>query len=56
MLFDGANKMAKVSGIFDEKMMPMESAPHPKQLLYIKLDNIEDIKPGMIMRSKHCEA
>lgn len=56
MLFDGTNKMAKVSGIFDEKMMPMESAPHPKQLLYIKLDNIEDIKPGMIMRSKHCEA
>ena len=56
MLFDGANKMAKVSGIFDEKMMPMESAPHPKQLLYIKLDNIEGIKPGMIMRSKHCEA
>lgn len=56
MLFDGTNKMAKVSGIFDEKMMPMESAPHPKQLLYIKLDNIEDMKPGMIMRSKHCEA
>lgn len=58
MLFDGTNKIAKVSGIFDEKMMPMESAPHPKQLLYIKLDNdnIEDIKPGMIMRSKHCEA
>ena len=56
MLFDGTNKIAKVSGIFDEKMMPMESAPHPKQLLYIKLDNIEDMKPGMIMRSKHCEA
>ena len=56
MLFDGTNKIAKVSGIFDEKMMPMESAPHPKQLLYIKLDTIEDMKPGMIMRSKHCEA
>lgn len=56
MLFDGQNKNVKVTGIFDEKMKPMESAPHPKQLLYIRLDDIDNIKPGMIMRSKHCEA
>lgn len=56
MLFDGKNKTVTVEGIFDEKMIPMESAPHPKQQLYVKVDNIEDIKTGMIMRSEHCEA
>ena len=56
MLFDGKNKHVKVVGIFDEKMIPMESAPHPKQLLYLQFDNIEEIKPGMVMRSRHCEA
>lgn len=56
MLFDGRNKEVQVAGIFDEKMIPMESAPHPKQLLYVKFDNIEEIRPGMVMRSRHCGA
>lgn len=56
MLFDGENKETTVTGIYDEKMTPMESAPHPKQLLYVKLDDLSDVKKGMIIRSKHCEA
>ncbi len=56
MLFDGSNKETVVTGIYDEKMTPMESAPHPKQMLYVKLDDITDIKKGMIIRSRHCEA
>ncbi len=56
MLFDGNNKYVTVEGIFDEKMMPMESAPHPKQLLYVKMSDNNDIKTGMVMRSRHCEA
>ena len=56
MLFDGKNKDVVVTGIYDEKMTPMESAPHPKQLLYVKVDDITDIKKGMIIRSRHCEA
>lgn len=56
MLFDGDNKNVRVEAIFDEKMTPMESAPHPKQKLYIKLNDIEGVTGGMVMRSKHCEA
>lgn len=56
MLFDGANKTVTVEGIFDEKMIPMESAPHPKQLLYVRVDDMEGIKTGMVMRTEHCEA
>ncbi|MGN0152427.1 MAG: U32 family peptidase [Wujia sp.] len=56
MLFDGDNKNVRVEAIFDEKMTPMESAPHPKQKLYIRLNDIEDVTGGMVMRSKHCEA
>ena len=64
MSFDGRNIYARVEGIYDEKMIGMESAPHPKQQLYIKLvgispeddGSIKDIKPGMVMRSRHCEA
>lgn len=56
MLFDGENKTVIVKGIFDEKMTPMESAPHPKQLLYVRVDSTEGIKAGMIMRTEHCEA
>lgn len=56
MLFDGTNKETLVTGIYDEKMTPMESAPHPKQLLYVKLEDMSQVKKGMIIRSKHCEA
>lgn len=56
MLFDGDNKNVRVEAIFDEKMIPMESAPHPKQKLYIRLNDIEGVTGGMVMRSKHCEA
>lgn len=56
MNFDGTNIDVIVDGIFDEKMKEMESAPHPKQKLYVKLNNISNIKVGMIIRSRHCEA
>ena len=52
MAFDGTNIEVTVEEIFDEKMNPMESAPHPKQFLYIKFDNINGIKPGMVIRVK----
>ena len=52
MTFEGKNIDAFVQAIYDEKMNPMESAPHPKQLLYIKTDNEEGIKKGMIIRVK----
>lgn len=56
MNFDGTNTFVNVEAIYDEKMMPMESAPHPKQKLYIKLKDNIPCKVGMIIRSKHCEA
>ncbi|MBQ9609070.1 MAG: U32 family peptidase [Lachnospiraceae bacterium] len=56
MDFDRDNIEVTVEGIFDEKMTPMESAPHPKQLLYISLDRCEGIKKGMIIRARHPEA
>ena len=45
-----------VEKIYDEKMISVESAPHPKQRLYLKLNDINGIKQGMVMRSKHYEA
>ncbi|MGN0436789.1 MAG: U32 family peptidase, partial [Wujia sp.] len=56
MLFEGANKEACVEAIYDEKMHPQESAPHPKQLIYVKLSDINDIKKGMIIRLKECSS
>ncbi len=56
MLFDGTNADLKVEAIYDERMSPMESAPHPKQLLYIRVSDISKLEKGMIIRSKHCEA
>lgn len=56
MHFDGRNLDLVVEGIYDEKMMPMESAPHPKQQLYIKVNNLSEVQKGMIIRSRHCEA
>ena len=34
---DGRNIPAKVRGIYDDKGQLQESAPHPKQVLYIDL-------------------
>ena len=56
MLFEGANKEVYVDAIYDEKMLPQESAPHPKQLIYVKLSDIEGIKKGMIIRLKECSS
>ena len=55
MDFDGNNIEVTVNGIYDENMNPMESAPHPKQLLYIDVDDNTRINRGMIIRSRHCE-
>ena len=52
MAFDGSNIYVAVCGIYDEKMNPMESAPHPKQLIYIKFSDTDGIRPGMIIRVK----
>lgn len=50
MLFNGDNKMLLVENIFDEDMNEMESAPHPKQKLFLKLNG--EIETGTIIRIK----
>ena len=35
---DGRDIETTVLGLYDEKFKPVESAPHPKQLLYVELD------------------
>ena len=37
---DGRNVKALVKGIFDEDGQPMESAPHPQQVLYVELSTV----------------
>lgn len=56
MAFDGSNIEVVVTSIRDEKGMSMEAAPHPKQLLYVSVSDTAGISPGMIIRSRHCEA
>lgn len=56
MAFDGNNIDVVVTGIRDEKGKSMESAPHPKQLLYVSVSDTAALSVGMIMRSRHCEA
>lgn len=56
MAFSGENIMARVEAIYDEQLSPMPSAPHPKQQLFIKLDDITGVKNGMVIRLKHYEA
>lgn len=46
----GENVRAAVTGIYDEEGTPMESAPHPKQKLRIKLS--AQAVPGDILRKK----
>ena len=56
MAFDGENVDVEVLAIHDEHGTEMESAPHPKQLLCVKVSNSEKIRKGMIIRTRHCAA
>ena len=52
MLIDGRNEKAKVLNIWDERGQEMESAPHPKQNLRVKLDCDSNLlKEGLILRA-----
>lgn len=50
MAFDGTNINCKVLEICDEDGIAMESAPHPKQKLKVKLDASPSV--GMVIRRK----
>ena len=56
MAFDGENVDVEVLAIHDEHGTEMESAPHPKQLLCVKVSNSEKIRKGMFIRTRHCAA
>ncbi len=64
MLFCGRNRNCRVISIQDEEQTEMPSAPHPKQKLFVQLADVDSpeehpaqyIQPGMIIRTKHCEA
>ena len=52
MLSDGRNEKTKVLNIWDERDQEMESAPHPKQKLRVKLDcDSKLLKEGLILRA-----
>jgi hypothetical protein len=53
MAFDGANIPALVTSIEDEHHIKQESAPHPKQKLFVTLfcQQADKVKPGMLLRS-----
>ena len=52
MLIDGRNEKTKVLNIWDERGQEMESAPHPKQKLRVKLDcDSKMLKEGLILRA-----
>lgn len=50
MMFDGTNRNLIVRAIYDEQGISMEAAPHPKQMLSVKLD--ESLPIGCILRRK----
>lgn len=50
MLFDGSNRMLKVSAIWNEKGESVESAPHPKEPLTVDLNEV--LEPGVILRRR----
>ena len=54
MAFDGKNVDVEVLAIHDEHGTEMKSAPHPKQLLCVKVSDSEKIRKGMIIRTRHC--
>lgn len=47
---DGENLEVTVEGIFDEDKNPTDSAPHPQQLLYVKVD--APLAPYDLLRRK----
>jgi putative protease len=53
MAFDGGNILATVTSIEDENHIKQESAPHPKQKLFVTLScqQADKVKPGMLLRS-----
>ena len=50
MIPDGTNKVLKVLAMEDENREPVESAPHPKQEIWI--DFGEKLEPGYLLRRK----
>ena len=48
MDFDGTNISCRVEEIYNDKREKMESAPHPKMQLYVRLDR--PVSAGMILR------
>ncbi len=50
MGFDGENTILKVKAIYDEHGEAMESAPHPKQLLYVDLGC--ELCDGVVLRKE----
>ena len=50
MIPDGTNKVLKVLAMEDENREPVESAPHPKQEIWI--DFGEKLEPGSLLRRK----
>ena len=48
MDFDGTNISCRVEEIYNDKMEKMESAPHPKMQLYVRIDR--PVSAGMILR------
>ena len=51
---DGRNLEKEVAAICDEEGNPVESAPHPKQVLYVDLG--ADAECGDIIRRSEMEA
>lgn len=47
---DGANIPATVTGMYDREWQPMESCPHPKQIVYVELSELFAV--GDILRCK----
>lgn len=50
MLFNGENQYLTVKGIWDEEGRPVQSAPHPKQKLWVDLG--KELPIGCILRRK----
>ncbi len=55
MDFGGDNIDTEVISIKDERGTEMESAPHPKQLIYLKVNDSAAVKKGMIIRTRNAE-
>ena len=50
MVPDGSNRILPVLELLDENRTPVESAPHPKQEIWIRFP--ERLKPGWLLRRK----